>query len=259
MSTAQFQGVTGTPTKLADTRQALGLFNAPPGMGSLLAPYLYTGSLIDVAGDGSGSASNAVALLSAPADAVGVELWFNGNASDDYLFVATNASVLNSAGADLAAKTAANLAAQQYVTSGQSIVIPFAVQGTVPSTLRFAIGKASGRVQGRWIAAGSTNMPYLLATNVPFPLTGANGAQLLPASNASYFPVGGYKGCVFQLSGSGVARMTTDGTTPSATVGRILPPGRYLIDEDRMGISIAATRLYLPTGLNVAGNALVYR
>ena len=257
--TIQLSGVTASQSQLATLRADLGVFEAPSGLGSLLAPYLYTGSLIDVAVDGSGSASNAVALLTAPADAVGVELWFNGNASDDYLFIATNASVLNSAGADLAAKTAANLAAQQYVANGQSIVVPFAVQGTVPSTLRFAVGKSSGRVQGRWIAAGSTNMPYLLATNVPFPLTGANGAQLLPTANATYFPVGGYKACVFQLSGSGVARMTTDGTTPSATVGRILPLGRYLIDEDRMGISIAATRLYLPTGLNAAGNALVYR
>jgi hypothetical protein len=175
----EFSGVDGTQTKLAKMRAALGVFEAPLGLGSLAAPYLYTGSLIDVAVDGSGSASNAVALLTAPADAVGVELWFNGNASDDYLFIATNASVLNSAGADLAAKTAANLAAQQYVTSGQSIVVPFAVQGTVPSTLRFAVGKSSGRVQGRWIAAASTNMPYLLATNVPFPLTGAAGAQLI--------------------------------------------------------------------------------
>lgn len=254
----QIDSVAATSAQLNQLRADMGLFRAPAGMGSPMVPHVYTGTLIDVAVDGSGNASNAVALLTAPADAVGVELWFNGNASDDYLFIATNSAVLNSAGADLAAKTAANLANQQYVASGESIVVPFVTQGTVPSSLRFAVGKSSGRVQGRWIAAASPAAPYLLATNIPFPLTGANGSQIIPTSNTTYFPAG-YKACIFQISGTGVARMTTDGTVPSATVGRILPVGRYLIDEDRMGISIAATRLYLPTGLNVAGNALVYR
>lgn len=249
-------GVDATLSQLADARQSLGLFNAPPGMGSPLKQYTYTGTMFDVAGDASGAASNAIALLTPPADAVGVEFWQNtGIAADDYIFWATNAGSLNSAGADLAAKVTANLAASQFATAGQPAVVPFVTKGTVPSTLRFANSKTSPRVQGRWISESSLNFPYRLATNVPWVRTGANDAALLTAS-ATFFPAG-TKAAVIQLCGSGVARVRFDGTAASATVGRILGPGRYFLDEDRMGISLAAVSIYLPTGLNGAGNALV--
>lgn len=252
--TIQKAGVALTVTELAQLRADAGLFEAPPGMGSLMTPYVYTGSQVDGVGVDTG---NAIAPTwgTVPADAVGVEVWVNGNAADDYLFWATNSGALSSTGT-LATNITANLAANRFVASGQSAVIPFQTLGTVPASLRLAVGKTGARFQARFIGAASQNFPYRLATNVPFSLTGAGASQLLPTANATFFPAG-YKAVQFQLLGSGVARMTTDGSTPTATVGRILPAGTYLIDEDRMGVSIAAVRLFLPSGLNVAGNALV--
>lgn len=247
-------GVTATTSQLADMRQSIGAFSAPAGMGSLAVPYLYTGSMIDAAGVDTGNAI-APSWGTVPADAVGVEVWVNGNAADDYLFWATNSGVLSATGV-LATNVAANVAANRHVASGQSAIIPFVTQGVVPATLRLAVGKTSVRYQARWISASSLNFPYRLSTNIAFGLTGAGASQLLPTSNATFFPAG-YKAVQFQICGSGVARMTTDGTVPTATVGRILPTGTYLIDEDRMGVSLATVRLFLPTGTNAVGSALV--
>lgn len=226
------------------------------GFAQPMSQLKYSGSTFDFIGTDNGNALVGT-FSSVPTDAVGIEVWVNGNAADDYLFWASTSGILSGTGT-LATNITDNLATNFVVASGNHAVIPFVTVGTVPSTLRFAVGKTGARVQGRYVSQAS-GFPYLLATNIPFELTGAGAAQAAPTGNATFFP-SGYCGLIFRVSGTTPARMTMDSnaTPPTATVGDILPGGTYYIDQARHGVSLAALRFYLATGTNIQGIALAY-
>lgn len=252
--TIQVSGATATPAQLRELRNSLGTpVQDQPGLGTPLLRYKASGPVIDFGLPADGGPA-VVTWPTVPADAVGVELWLSATGSTDYLFAALTAGRLNSAGADLAAKVAANLAACRWVASGQPMVIPFVTKGVVPTTLRFATGNASSRIQGRFISEAS-QFPYLLGSTSEFTVTGANASAQLPHTDTNRFPADAV-GCVLQLLGTGQARFTVDGTVPTATVGDIRQPGTYWIDLEAMGIAFSALRIFLPTGLNIVGHSL---
>ena len=224
-------------------------------MGNAPAPYKYTGTWFDF--DGGGATGNAVVGTwgTVPTDAVAVELWVNGTAATDYLFTATDVGRLSATGVT-ATNTTANLAATRWVASGQHLIIPFATVGTIPTTLRLAVGAAGLRIQGRFLAQ-SSGFPYLLANATTQALTGAGASQSPNVGGATFLNTG-YCGAVMHINGTTPARVTWDGTTPTATLGDILPAGTYLIDQSRHGISLASLRLFLASGTNAIFNSLVY-
>lgn len=225
-------------------------------MGNAPAPYKYTGTWFDFAGDSGGTGNAVVGTWgTVPADAVAVELWVNGTAGTDYLFATTDVGRLGATGV-IATNTTANLAASRWVASGQHMIIPFSVVGTIPSTLRLAVGAAGLRIQGRFLSQAS-GFPYLLASTVTQQLTGAAGVLQPIVANATFLNTG-YCGAIMHINGSTPARVTWDGSSPTATVGDIIPAGTYLIDQARQGISLASLRLYLASGTNVILNSLVY-
>ena len=255
--TIAVSGVSATPAQLSKLRSDLLAGTGRAGnvthIGESLTRYRYSGAQIDFALAADGG-PNVVTFPSTPADAVGIEVWLNANGSTDYLFMAMVGGRLANV-ANLANNVAANLAACRYVTSGAHMVIPFVTKGTNPSTLRFATGNASSRIQGRFISDASM-FPYLTGSTTEFVLTGAGASQQLPYTDTGRFPAG-YVGTVLQVLGSGVARFTIDGTVPTATVGDILVPGTYVIDTLATGIALSALRIYLPTGTNVVGHSLM--
>lgn len=222
-------------------------------LGSAITPYKYSGGFIDFALDTTGNPTVGT-FSSVPTDAVAVELWVNANGASDYLFANTASGVLSATGV-IGTNITANLAAVRSVASGAHMTVPFVTVGTVPTTLRFAGGVSGARCQGRYISQ-SSGFPYLLGSTTQFQLTGAGAQQQMPFNSAGIFPVG-YAGAWFQVIGSGAARFTIDGTATSATLGDILPLGTYYIDQAKHGISLAALRIWLPTGVNIIGNSLV--
>lgn len=223
--------------------------------GNALVPWKYSGTLFDFDATATNTGNAVVPTLgTVPTDAVAIEMWVNGNAADDYIFATTVAGQLGATGV-FATNITANLAAVRWAASGQHIIIPFSTVGTAP-TLRVATGKASARIQGRFISQAA-GYPYLLGSATNSILTGAGAQQQFAFSDLSRFPVG-YCGVIMQVLGSGVARMTTDGTVATATVGDIIPAGAYLIDQALHGVSIAALKMFLPVGVNVYAHSLVY-
>lgn len=256
--TIQRSGVALNATGLADMRSDLGIDPTIPGLGEAVAPYRYTGTDVDVAMPADGTAADFTSSFSSvPADAIGIEVELSNIGATDYLFWAGVGGRLNSAGADLAARTAANLLACRWVANGEKLVLPFVTKGVIPTTWRFASGSSSAsRLQARYISDASLRMPYLMASTTEVVLTGANGSQIPPHTDTNRFPAG-WSAFQFQLLGTGVARLRFDGGVPTATFGRALLPGRqYYIDPARRGISIAACRFFLPAGLNLVGNSL---
>lgn len=226
-----------------------------PWSGNALAPWRYTGTVFDFAADGSGTGAAVVPTLgTVPTDACAVEMWVNGNAADDYIFVTTVLGQLASAGS-YASNIAANLLAVRWAASGAHIIIPFVTVGTAP-TLRVATGKASARIQGRFLASGS-GYPYLLGSVTNNVLTGAGGVQQLAYTDASRFPTG-YCGALIQVLGTGPARAYWDGTAPTSTTGDLIAPGTYLIDQALHGVALSALRFYLASGTNIVAHSLVY-
>lgn len=227
------------------------------GLGTALTQYKYTGGFIDFPTDvnGNATAGGGTAWSAPPSDAVAVEVWMNSNGATDYLFTSTQSGILTAAGV-IATNITNNLAASRWVTAGQHLLIPLSTVGSIPAGFRFATGISGGRVQGRYVAQ-STGFPYLLGSATQFTVTGAGASAQLPFNSGATFPAG-YSAVVFQVVGSGLARFTIDGTTPTAILGDILPPGAYLIDLALHGIALSALRIFLPAGLNVVGNSLVY-
>lgn len=225
-----------------------------PWSGNAIAPWRYTGSVFDFAADGTNGAAVVPTLGTVPADACAVEMWVNGNAADDYIFVTTVLGQLAATGA-FATNISANLLAVRWAASGAHIIIPFLTLGSAP-TLRVATGKAGARIQGRFLAAGS-GYPYLLGSVTNNVLTGAGAVQQLAFSDASRFPVG-YCGALIQVLGTGPARAYWDGTAPSATTGDLLPIGTYLVDQALHGVPLSALRFFLPSGTNLVAHSLVY-
>lgn len=222
--------------------------------GTAAAPFVNTGAFIDFEATSGGTGNALVGPWgSVPADACAVELWVNGTAVDDYMFFATETGRVAQLG-NFAANNAANLLAARWVSSGAHAIIPFANVGTVPTTLRLAVGKTPARIQGRWLSS-SQGFPYLLASPTMHLLTGASGVLQFNVASTAQFPVG-YVGNVFQVLGTGPVRYTRDGTTPSVTQGDILPTGTYYFDQNRHGVSLAALKFYLPAGTNILGNSL---
>lgn len=245
---------TATPAQLASLRASIGVGNSKTSpFGAALFPSKYTGVLADAA-QTSGTLAHFFPFTSPPADAVAVELWVNADGPTDYLFCSLVSGRLSANGAN-ATDIAANLASCRSVTGGAKLILPLVTKGVVPSTWRFAFGVASGAsLQGRYISESELG-PYLCASTTEFVLTGAGASQQLPYSDTSRFPVG-TTGFVMQVTGSTPARVTVDGTVPTATRGAIVRAGTYLVDYDRDGFSVSALRMYLPTGTNVVGNTL---
>lgn len=255
--TIQKSGVALNATGLADMRADLGVSRDVPGIGEAVTLYRYTGSDIDVALPADGTAADLTSSFSSvPADAIGIEVMLSNTGATDYLFNALVGGRLNSAGADLAARTAANLLACRWVANGDKLVLPFVTKGAIPTTWRFASGSASAsRLQARYISDASLRMPYLMGSTTEVVLTGANGSQIPPHTDTGRFPAG-WSAFQFQILG-GAARLRFDGGVPTAGFGHVLQPGRqYLLDPTRHGISIAAFRLFLPTGVNLVGHSL---
>lgn len=226
-----------------------------PWIGNPLVPWKYTGAVFDFDGTATNTGNAVVPTLgTVPADAIGVEMWVNGNAADDYIFATTVAGQLGLTGV-FATNITANLAAVRWAASGQHIVIPFMTAGVAP-TLRVATGKTSARIQGRFISQ-SAGMPYLLSSMTNSILIGAGASQQFAYTDPSRFPAG-YCGVIMQVLGAGPMRITIDGTAVSSTTGDLIPPGVYLIDQALHGISLAALRMYLPVGTNVYAHAITY-
>lgn len=253
----QRNGVNLNATGLADMRSDLGIARDVPGIGEPLTIFRYTGSDVDVALPADGTPADLTASFSSvPADAVGIEVMLSNTGGTDYLFSALTAGRLNTAGADLAARTAANLLACRWVANGDKMVLPFVTKGVIPTTWRWASGSSSAsRLQARYISDASLRMPYLMASTTEVVLTGAAASQIPPHTDTNRFPAG-WSAFQFQVLG-GAARMRFDGGVPTATFGHVLQPGRqYYLDPTRHGISIAALRLFLPVGVNVVGHSL---
>ena len=255
--TIQSNGVALNATRLADMRADLGIARDIPGLGVGVTNFRYTGTDVDVGLDATGGPNDVTSSFSSvPADAVGIEVMLSNTGASDYLFWAGVGGRLNTAGADLAAKTAANLLACRWVAGGATLVLPFVTKGVIPTTWRFAAGgAASPRLQARYISDASLRRPYLMGTTTEVVLTGANSSQIPPHTDTGRFPAG-WSAFQFQVLG-GAARLRFDGGVPTATFGHVLQPGmQYLMDPTRHGISIAAFRVFLPTGVNLTGNSL---
>jgi hypothetical protein len=222
-------------------------------IGSPLTPWKYSGATFDFAADASGTGNAVVPTLgTVPTDAVAIEMWVNGNASDDYIFATTVAGQLGATGV-FATNITANLAAVRWAASGGKIIIPCTAIGTAP-TLRVATGKASARIQGRFISQAS-GFPYLLASLTNSLLIGAGGSQQFAFTDAARFPAG-YNAVLLQVLGAGPMRVYFDGTAVTSTTGDLVPPGTYLIDLALHGVSLSALRMHLPTGTNVFAHSL---
>lgn len=227
---------------------------ALPGVGLPLGSYKHTGLWYDFAMAADGG-PNAFTFTGVPTDAVALEVWANGSAADDYVFWSGVGGLLSNAGA-LATNVAANLLARRHSAAGQPMLLPFSAKGVLPSTWRFAGSKAATRLNARCVADSSA-IPYLSATATEWNLTGNNTSQQLPFNSAPIFPVGTVA-VQMQLVGPGPARLIWDGTQPpSATFGALLTPGSYLLDIAKHGIALSALRIFLPTGTNLVGNALI--
>lgn len=222
------------------------------GLGNPLSAYKYSGTWWDFAMDANGG-PNAFTFTGFPSDGVALEVWVNANAADDYVFWAGVGGILSNTGV-LATNVAANLLARRHSAAGVPMLLPVQTVGAVPSTWRFAGSKSTSRLQARAVAASSA-IPYLSASNVEFSLTGNGASQQLPFTDGTRFPVG-TSAIQFQILGPGPARMTWDGTTPSATLGAIFAPGSYLIDYARHGVAVSALRIFMPSGTNLVGASL---
>jgi hypothetical protein len=248
----------GAITASSPTRSLSAAFspvNISYGLGGVLTNWLYTGTQFDFLADASGTGNAVVPVVgTVPTDAVAMELQVNGNAVDDYLFVTTTNSGLAAAG-NFAANIALNVLNVRYVTNGQPMVVPLLAVGTALTAPRVATGKASARCQGRWISQ-SSNLPYLLGSTTADLLTGANSQQQFTFGSSTKYPAG-YSAILMQVLGPGPIRIYTDGTAVTSTTGFLLGPGTYLVDFAKHGISMAALKMYLPTGTNVVSNALM--
>lgn len=255
----QINGAAATIAQLGQLRADL---NIPgrTGMGQPWAQFKYTGPHITAAGNNLGD-SQSTLFGTTPTDAVGLELWVNQFASDDYLFAAYHVGGLGSTGV-LATNVANNLATRRYVTGGEKMVIPLTAQGAGTTQMRLAVGKTGVVINGRWIAAASNLRYKMSAASAPINLTGAGANQTLPFSDATIFPNTGAQAavelCIVGTGGS-AARLRADGV--AATVGNgdpLLVGRRYFFDAADMGIAWSALNLFLPTGVNVYGNTYDY-
>lgn len=229
-------------------------------LGSPIAKWKSSGTDFDFALSADGGPTVGT-FGTVPADAIALEVWSDGAASDDYVFWSSRSGQLSNVGV-LATNISNNLGAtnpNRYVSSGQHQIIPLQAVGSIGAALRFAGGKASARCQGRFITQ-SSGLPYLLAnssgSSEEFVLSGAGASQQLPYNNTAKFPAG-YTGCFFQVVGSGGIRARWDGSAPTALFGELLSNGYYWIDTSKHGISLSALRLYMPSGTRIIGNALV--
>ena len=93
--------------------------------GNALVPWKYSGAAFDFGADAGDTGDAVVPILgTVPADAIGIEMWVNGNASDDYIFSATVAGHLGATGV-FATNITANLLAVRWAASGGHIIEPF--------------------------------------------------------------------------------------------------------------------------------------
>lgn len=223
-------------------------------LGNVLTPWKYSGPLMNFDATAADT-GNPVVLTTGtvPSDAVAVEMWVNGNASDDYLFTAVNSGILSATGV-IASNVTANLLNTRFTANGDHIIIPFSTIGVAPSTIRVATGKAAARCQGRFISQAA-GLPYMLASTTQDKLVGAAASIQLNFGSATIYPTG-YSAAIFQIVGPGPVRCTFDGSAPTATAGDILLPGTYLLDFALHGISITALRFFLPTGSNIVSHTL---
>ena len=257
--TIQIDGVAATIAQLGQLRSELFIPNRS-GMGLPGAQFKYTGPHIVAVGNDLGNSQNTL-FGTTPSDAVGLELWVNQFASDDYLFAAYHVAGLGSTGV-LATNVANNLATRRYVTGGEKMVIPLTEVGGPTTQMRFAVGKTGVVINGRWIAASSNLRYKQSAASAPIELTGGGANQTLPFNTATIFPNTGAQAavelCIVGTPGD-AARLRMDGV--AATVGNgdpLIVGRRYFFDAADMGIAWSALNLFLPTGVNVYGNTYDY-
>lgn len=232
-----------------------------PGMGSALTAFKYTGSSLnfDLNFDPSGNPT-VPAWPTAPADAVGMEVWSSSSTAGDGFAFALRASILSSTGV-IATNTATNKGTSgsqpsRFTLADAHMVLPFQVVGTVPTTWRFAQLQNSGqKLQGRYISQAA-GFPYLMAGAEEFLVVGNGNVFTLPTGTAAKFP-SGYCGAVFQVIGAGV-RFTMDGSAPGAAVGDPLAVGTYWVDQAKHGVSLAALRFWMPSSTFLVGSSLTY-
>lgn len=232
-----------------------------PGMGSALTAFKYTGSNLtfDLSLDPNGGPT-VPAWPTVPADAVGMEIWSSSSTAGDGLAFALRSGILSNTGV-LATNAAANKGTSgsqpsRFTDAFSHMVLPFQAVRVVPTTWRFALLVTAGqKLQGRYISQAA-GFPYLMAGAEEFLLVGAGAQQTLPTGTAAKFP-SGYCGAVFQVIGAGV-RFTMDGSSTGAAVGDILAPGTYWVDQAKHGVSLAALKIWLPSGTFIVGSSLTY-
>lgn len=256
----QVSGATATAAQLGNIRAGLFGRGVQSGMGTPFSQYKYSGPVIDFTLGAVGDPQNN-AFSGCPADAVAIEVWASANASDDYLFFATLSGHLSSAGV-LATNVAANLLNRRFVGGGAHMVIPLQAMGAVPAGFRFAGSKNGALVHGRYISSASNLRYKLSAASVATNLTGADATQQLPYLTASQFPDLAAQAAVdMMISGTSglAARITIDGTAPTAVKGDIWPVGsRIFIDAADHGIAWSALKIWLPTGVNIHASTYTY-
>jgi len=242
------------------TMESFGFSAAPiPGLGRPINDFKTTGTDFDFALDATGNPTVGT-WGTVPADACALEFWSNGAASDDVIFWATRSGSLSTVGVlatNITNNEGATNPSARRLSSGEHIVLPLTTVGAVDALFRFAGGKSTARMQGRFISA-NTRFPYSMNSGTESLITGAGASAQFPFSDASRFPVGTI-GVMLQVKGSGGVRARYDGGVPSASYGDLLPNGNYFIDYDRHGVSISALRLFAPVGTWIVANALKAR
>lgn len=177
------------------------------------------------------------------------------------LFVRTLGGQLAAVGT-LAGSVQSNLVdgKARWAGPGESLIVPLLAKGTLTGlNMRFAFGTAAGAKLVGSYGVSTSDFPWLASTATEFVLTGdgaTTGTRQFPYSNGTSFPEAAATAAVsFQVCGL-PARMTLDGTTPGATLGRVLQPGNYVFDCSRMGAAVTVPKFYMPPGCNIIGTAL---
>lgn len=226
-------------------------------------PFKTLGAPASIALNAAGSPTDSTGFPAVPANAVAVVLWPGSNTAGDAIFFACRSGILANlgGGTPLATNTAANLSgtggvpSRRAMVGGAPLVIPLPSKGAAfPAGWRYALGQTAGVTVNVAFLDEANAQPYIFTATEEFLLTGAGGAALtLPVATAAKFPVG-YKAVSFEVVGPGV-KATFDSTAPTAALGWPLIPGTYDIDETQHGVSLAAIKVFAPTGSFVVGQA----
>lgn len=256
----------GNPSTAASTAAIWDLANLMRGnhdlrgVGNALSPWKFGGSTFAIALNAGGRAVT-FGTPTVPSDATAIRVEPHTFGATDYLFWASRAAILanDNTGVDatdLSSNIAKNLGGSNvpnwHVMNGEYMILPFEAAGVIPATWRLSRGYTGGLCAATFVTGA--NFPYLMAGSEEFLLVGANGVLQMPTATAAKFPVG-YNAAMVQVIGTGV-RYTLDGTDPTSSFGFLLPAGKYLMDQDRHGLSLAAAKFYMPSTSFMVGHSL---